>query len=531
MKTLTALLLAAALPAFAEQVPSGDPQQVSTFGEVIDVRVVNLEVVVTDREGGRVPGLGRGDFRLFVADREVPIEYFTEVREGQAVASTANAPEPAGVPSLVGEGPVGTSYLVFIDNLFSLRARRDEVLRALKADVTRLGPEDRMTLVAYDGRRLESFGPWTGSAEGLARAIDKAMAQRAYGIDRKAELGSMESSRRLASEGGPGLDLDQVAYARQLTDRIERAVMAAVSTLRAFAKAPGRKVLLLLAGGWPDSPAAYAGNVLGPVYDSRLPWNNDLYGPLTDTANRLGYTIYPVDVPGWEAVGADAFTSTGQVEHREEEIHSALTSIAAGTGGRPLLNESRLAALGTAHADTRSYYWLGFTPSWRENDLRHRIKVEVLRPGLTVRSRAGFLDLSRRSEISMMLEHSLLFGGGNTASMPMEVGATKRAGRKEMEVPVSLTIPLTSITVLPVGGGRYVADLELRVAALDDRGDRSEIPVIPLHFTFDSAPPRGGGHVRYDARLKLRRIAQHLIVALFDPLSSKITTAEADVAP
>jgi hypothetical protein len=36
------------------------------FGDVIDVRVVNLEAVVTDREGNRIHDLAPEDFRLLV---------------------------------------------------------------------------------------------------------------------------------------------------------------------------------------------------------------------------------------------------------------------------------------------------------------------------------------------------------------------------------------------------------------------------------------------------------------------------------
>ncbi|HEX9668651.1 MAG TPA: hypothetical protein VGC93_04125, partial [Thermoanaerobaculia bacterium] len=51
-----ALLCASFAPAFAQETP---PQE--TFGELIEVRVVNVEVVVTDRDGNRVSGLGPGD--------------------------------------------------------------------------------------------------------------------------------------------------------------------------------------------------------------------------------------------------------------------------------------------------------------------------------------------------------------------------------------------------------------------------------------------------------------------------------------
>jgi hypothetical protein len=56
------------------------------FGETLEVRVVNLEVVVTDRDGLPVTGLAPSDFRLSVDGQALPIRYFTEVRGGDAVA-------------------------------------------------------------------------------------------------------------------------------------------------------------------------------------------------------------------------------------------------------------------------------------------------------------------------------------------------------------------------------------------------------------------------------------------------------------
>jgi hypothetical protein len=53
---------------------------------------------------------------------------------------------------------------------------------------------------------------------------------------------------------------------------------------------------------------------------------------------------------------------------------------------------------------------------------------------------------------------------------------------------------------------------------------------VPLRMTLDEAPP-AGAHLRYDTKIRLRRIDQHLIVAIFDPLGGRILTAEADVKP
>ncbi|HEY4564566.1 MAG TPA: hypothetical protein VIJ36_16400, partial [Thermoanaerobaculia bacterium] len=80
---LSALSLSSAARA-AEDVPP-------SFGESIDVRVVNVEAVVTDRQGKRVNGLKPEDFRLRVDGKEVPVEYFSEVRDGEAGQATPEA--------------------------------------------------------------------------------------------------------------------------------------------------------------------------------------------------------------------------------------------------------------------------------------------------------------------------------------------------------------------------------------------------------------------------------------------------------
>src|SRR5689334_7383809 len=115
-----AVIALAALPAGAQESTPG------TFGEVLEVRVINLEVVVTDKDGVRVPGLLPGDFRLRLNGKEAPIEYFTEVRGGDAIDMAAGgAPGIQNVPATVPGSPVGTSYLVFVDDYFAVARDRD----------------------------------------------------------------------------------------------------------------------------------------------------------------------------------------------------------------------------------------------------------------------------------------------------------------------------------------------------------------------------------------------------------------------
>jgi len=539
--TLTGSLLAQAPR------PGAKLDDTPTFGERIDVRVVNVEVVVTDKSGNRVPGLPPGDFRLKVDGKEVPIEFFSEVRGGDAVApGPGEGPTVAGLPSLAPGTPVGTSYLVFIDDYFSLLQRRDEVLNSLRNDLAQLHPEDRMAIVAYDGRRLSMLASWTSDQAALARALKEALKRPAHGLERVAELHSFDSGRRLRPvDFEPAgrrflnnrLDVEELVYARRLADQVGKSVDAAVSTLRSFASPPGRKVMLLLDGGWPFSAGSYVANDTGrPVLEREVPNGDVLLRPLADTANLLGYTVYPVDVPGLDALGSGVDASEGgppplvTFPIRQQEVYAALDFVAQATGGEALRAGQRKVALARAAADTRSYYWLGFTPVQKRNDQHHDVRVEVRRPGLKVRSRSGYVDLSKNGESAMMVESAMLFGSpAGTASLPVELGAATRSGRREILVPIKIALPVAAMTVVPIEG-EYRTELEVRAAAVDDNGDRSDIPVMPIKLAFKK-PPETGKYVPYNLTLKLRRARQHLVIALFDPLGVRILTAEADVNP
>ena len=545
---LATLCLAFPLAAQPPQSPPGE-EPPSTFGEVIDVRVVNVEVVVTDRDGNRVRDLKPSDFRLKVDGKAVPVDFFTEVVGGQAapsapVAEAPAAPSPTPAASVEPGEPVPTSYLVFVDDFFAIEIRRNEVLRALKDDLGRLGPDDRMAIVAYDGGRLTMVSNWSSSSNKLARAFDEAMTRPARGLDRIAELRTFESDEDFASQavmdGVPidlnvaspagGLNMREYAYGSTLHRQVEGAVGAVVSTLRAFAAPPGRKVLLLLAGGWPFSIDSFVRNGSPPL-SPEFPVGEKILRELTNTANLLGYTIYPVDVPGVEAGAADAtsFAAGDGTSMREQEVEGTLEFVAKETGGQPLRNSNRMAAFRQVGEDTRSYYWLGFTPTWERNDKRHRVEVEMTRPGLRVRTRNSFLDLSKKAEVSMMVESAMLFGNlPGTIKMPVKLGTPKPLKKKgQVEVPVTLGLPVDVLTVVPING-KHVAEAELRVAATDKDGNGSDVPVIPLKLASDK-PPKPGGFVRYDTKITLRGKASHLVLAVYDPLSGKMALGEVDV--
>src|SRR6185312_13801313 len=193
LATLATVLIAA--PAFAA--PSSTPP--SSFGESIDVRVVNVEAVVTGPRGVRVPGLNAADFRLLVDGQEVPIDYFTEVAGGQAASSAPASGAPAA--SAAPAEAVGTNYLVYIDDQFSIQPRRDLVLEKLRADLGRLGPHDQMSILSFDGHHLTRVIDWTGDRQALEKAFTTAEERPSFGLLALAEMRSGEEAIPLRETG------------------------------------------------------------------------------------------------------------------------------------------------------------------------------------------------------------------------------------------------------------------------------------------------------------------------------------------
>jgi VWFA-related protein len=488
-------------------------------GESIDVRVVNVEAVVTDRQDHPVHGLAAADFQLLVDGRDVPIDYFTEVRDGQAAAAAAATPpatpQPAEAPATVTAAPtsqvapgatVGRSYLVFIDDGFAVAARRNAALKRLRDELRRLGPGDQMAVIVFDGANLEVLSGWTRDPAALSAALVRAEAHRPRGNQLLAQHRSIQADETSVKDSDLEPDVKEAILAAlavrvspEAVTQLNRSAAAAAAALRGFELPAGRRVMLLLSAGW------------------SIPAGRKFYGPLLDAANQLGYTLYPVDV------------ATGEVEAVQ-----LFDGLVRSTGGHALSGGGSPVLAGIA-AETGSYYWLGFTPLWSADNRRHSIEVRVRRAGLEVRSRQSFSDLSRRATLTMKAESVLFFGAPSSApssggqQLRVEAGQPHASGRDELEFSVTLLLPVSALSITAEGSG-FVAEVPLLVAALDKQGGRAELPGSVLHLRFASLP-NARAVARFHTSLKLRRIDQRLVFAVPDEQSGAVLTTDLEVHP
>jgi VWFA-related protein len=497
-------------------------------GETVDVRVVNVDVTARDSAGRPVKGLKAADFRLLVDGREVPVDYFTEVADGRELADGAPA------------AAAGTSYLVFIDDTFSIDVQRNRVLSRLEQDL-KLGPEDRAAVVAYSGRP-ELLASWTGDVRRVREALDAAR-QRPI--------------RRVSEVWSPG---------------VEGAATAASLAMRGLPAPPGRKVLLLVSAGWPELVAhsEIAQEDLSPLASEVA--RERLFEPVADTANLLGYTIYFLEVPGVHGgapsladpditqtlpkettgldepgvsyegyqglrylgsdFGAHFAPSRGRPGDRLSLVeldvsldpYQNLWHLARRTGGTAVLFSPGRNLLERVEGDLGSYYSLAFSPQWKADGRRHRITVQVRRRGVRTQARDGYFDMTSRMQALLRSEGLLLFGRG--ATVRATAGKARWAGLGAIHLPVTLAVPARMLTARPAPGG-YEVKASVSITSCDDWAYCRQHKDQPVTLTLAKAP--GPEElVPFTVKLSLSTLGQRLSFTVLDAGGAGVGRGELD---
>jgi hypothetical protein len=84
------------------------------------------------------------------------------------------------------------------------------------------------------------------------------------------------------------------------------------------------------------------------------------------------------------------------------------------------------------------------------------------------------------------------------------------------------------VTFVPESG-QYTARLELRVAALDESGASSDVPVIPVALTSPTRPA-SGSTLTYTTELVMRRCAHDMVAVLYDPVSGALLSSALSIS-
>ena len=330
---------------------------------------VEVDAVVTDSHGAFVPGLSAADFDV------------QEDRKPQQVSACTlvdflNPTTPAAAPSYRADLPVdsqiaaGRIYLLYTT--------------ALPTPEMQLARRDARVFVSEFMQPGDVAAVW--NAETTGRTV------------------TFTTNKQLLLDQIDRTDTQSPAARKGQTEALQDAVgwLSGVQGRR--------KSLILFATSWSSDPRGLMSLYFVPDASTGMS-ERDLLGAGVSDYDILGYPrrvteqadvhIYAMDVSGLTTesptssgpgIGARGPGGGADVGSREDAI-GAIRSIADGTGGLALINSNDYrTAFKRVVDDNSRYYLLGYDAPHKPGDgIFHALTVKVLRPGVTVRARRGYI--------------------------------------------------------------------------------------------------------------------------------------------
>ena len=352
----------------------------------LNARLVELDVVVTDKTGKPVDGLTAKDFQVFEDGKQQRIRSL-ETPSAHALPATsdgrgASAVFDAAQPASFGRSPVNILILDQLNTHFADSSFARRCLHDYLASQPALLPEPTTLLSIYDNhfKLLQSF---TRDRDALLRALAAAPAEYAW---------KLEVNGR--TEYGP-------------VERLDQSLRALEEISQSYARVPGRKNLIWVGGGFPTIDPATIDR--GDAQEVK-----DTLQHVTDVLQNTHITLYAID-PSSSSAGVTEITDSVQLEFAEA-TGDALSGnndpfgasddfdrLGPLTGGRVIRGKNDIVRQIAASVDLgANYYTLSYTPSSSSKAAAQfrKIRVVCLLPGLTATTRSGYYSGQTQQEKS-----------------------------------------------------------------------------------------------------------------------------------
>lgn len=536
-------------------VPSAFSQEkVPSLGETIEVNVVNVDVVVIDKQGNRVRGLKQSDFEIREDGKPQPISNFSEYVSSEASSRVAGSPvsstaEPAAEDS---RAPNARSeedrrhIVIFVERCRLPKWDAESMFGSLKEMVRKVvRPGDEASIVFWD-RALEVKQDFTDDVGALVTALDElqeintrvTMIEAQSIEERQQEQDRIDQA--VAGMGGRSIDvmsMDSRMLAKRAFMQIRAKSYAMRSLINLLAPSRGRKILITGMRRFSQYAGAefYPGAEPPPVDKSELD-TRELRKSVADAANASGVTIYPVYPIGLE--NSSALSAENMLGNRPAERIAQSNSFPNAV----LINESfpneelaratgGLAAWGGVDIaqmipqmieDLGSYYSLGYrAPSSKKR--QRNISVRTINPDYRVRSRSSYVEKNDNERMSDRVISQLFRPQSeNTLAIAANLGAPKTSG-KRVTVPLRVRIPIANLTMLPQGGMQSGAFTVFAAAGGSRIGVSSDViqKTQPFQIPERDVARAKKSHYTYDLTVVTDGGAESVAVGVLDEVSKQ----------
>ncbi|HVE73159.1 MAG TPA: VWA domain-containing protein [Thermoanaerobaculia bacterium] len=545
-RTLAVLVVAAlAVPVLAQRKPA-EPEQ-PRLVENIDVRIINVDVVVTDRKGNFVPNLKPEDFTILENGVAKPISNFYEVQGSVAknvVGEAPVAPPPTASPALAAKTVpenMKRRIIFYVDNLSLSPFNRNRVFTEMKDFVkTVMRPGDEAMIATYN-RSMKVRVPFTPDTNALLTMIDGLARESGLGVAHKSERRQTEERIRESSSY-----TDAISVARSYASSVEHDLRQSTSSINALmstlAGVEGKKILVLTSEGFPMQPGremfyfidemarekgwqATGSTMLeGMTYDG-----SNLIQSIAKTANANNITLYTVHAAGLTGGTEMSAEHARPISSSVSQAASSNTTesmmlMAEMTGGVASVQTNNFnAAFDRIQSDLESYYSLGYRAGTERVDRQRYLQVKVKNREYRVRNRRTFVEKSMYAEMNDRVVANLLYRvKDNDLGILARVGTPVPTEDGYFHVPVDVQIPMQALTLLPQGESDYVGGFDVYVVVANKDNDMSDVARKSHQVRVPTAQIKNisGKFYTYTLELLMERGLNRISVGVVDQISN-----------
>lgn len=532
MRRIGTLLLFTAIAAHAQR-PARP--EIPRLSEVVDVTVVNLDVVVTDRAGHRVHGLTKDDFEVREGGKLQTITNFAEYRGAGRGAESARVEGPAGAAA----APRPRRTLVIaIEQQTLLPFRRDDWFAALGKfvdDVMQPG-DQAMVVSLYPLASMRVRQAMTGDREAVHAALNKVAKElvRLPGADDAADARQEIAEREELNEDPerqpiPATLPGEVCAVQRMVG-VRRKATAIGALMNSMGAVEGRKILLLATYRFGANVGIECG-VAGSEYKT-----DRIREELVRTANANGFTIYPMNPSTSQppVAGAASHAPVGDWTHGQAVFlneNESLMKIADQTGGEMGWGPDIVKLLPLIAEDLDAYYSLGYRGDGQKTDRARSVVVTTKRKDLKVRARAQVIEKSEETRMRERVIAALSYVADPGRLTPrVTTGAVTKQGRNRFTLPIKVEVPIGQLTTIRegdahrgafslfIGGGN-------REVLFSDVTQRTQVLTIPPS-DLERAKQ---GHYTYEVDLTIDGKVNRIAVGVYDEVGRDYGVVRIDV--
>lgn len=494
--------------------------------ETIDVRVVNVDVTVTDRRGRPVSGLTRESFEVLEDGIPQEVTHFYVVEKTMARAAGSQSATATAVPDAE---RFRRKVLVLVDDMNMSAARRSKALRDLETFVDQSGEEIDWSVVTVD-RRPHLILPLTSDKTKVRAALaavrtlqknDAALSNDAFSslVD-PAPYATPALAFRL--DTGEGLGCFASSANTTLKAQFTRGSLdAMLSAVRGFANVEGKKALFVVTGNLPLEPIGVCDNRYIVARDEENKTRADIRNVLAREANASNTSVYILGVDNLQAQDITGHSPTPP----PPDNSSAMYWLAANTGGRLMNDASLRRSLDEFDQATGTFYSLGYQPKHSDDQRYHRVAVRLKnRQRYRLAYRNGYSDVATEQQLERSMR-SLIGIAMQKATIPMALAPSKvTADGETMIVPLSASLPMKNVQLIKDAGG-VRGQIDLYLSVFDELGANIGVAKASHEIRIEENDPRNGRIIVNFKPFRLPKGAYTFAAAVRDRLSDELGVA------